>query len=242
MSRSGGDPLKLLGKIGPVVSSTLDLETVLTTVVARATQFAAADAAVIFEHDERTEELRPRAAHNLEPELVGELRRTALGKGEGAVGRRSNTHQAIQIPDLAARRGADQGGLRGVLTRFGYRALLAIPLLREHDLIGELVICRKAPGEFPRDVLEFLMTFAAQSALAIQNARLYAETKRREWEATKLYEVSTQLASSLDADGVLDLITAETIGVWSATPRVCSPTTTPGKGSPFIGASTSIRS
>ncbi len=55
--------------------------------------------------------------------------------------------------------------------------------------------------------------FAAQSALAIQHARLYAETKRREWEATKLYEVSTQLASSLDADGVLDLITAETIGL-----------------------------
>jgi GAF domain-containing protein len=45
-------------------------------------------------------------------------------------------------------------------------------------------------------VIDLLTTFAAQSALAMQNARLYAETKRREWEATKLYEVSTQLAFS----------------------------------------------
>jgi signal transduction histidine kinase len=213
MRPSGGEPHKPLSKLGPTVGSTLDLETVLTTVVARATQFSVADAAVIFEHDERTEEFRLRASHNLEPEIAGELRRTATGKDEGAAGRRSNTHQAVQIADLAARHGVDPGGFRGVLTRFGYRALLAVPLLREHDLIGELVICRKAPGEFPRDVVDFLMTFAAQSALAIQNARLYAETKRREWEATKLYEVSTQLASSLDADGVLDLITAETLGL-----------------------------
>jgi len=213
MSRPSGALPPALAPIGSLVGSTLDLETVLTTVVARATQLAAADAAVIFEHDERTDEFRPRASYNLEPEIVGELRRSPLRKGEGAVGRRSNTYQAVQIPDFAPRRVADQSGLRSVLIRFGYRALLAVPLLREHDLIGELVICRKAPGELPRDAIDFLMTFAAQSALAIQNARLYAESKRREWEATKLYEVSTQLASSLDADGVLDLITAETIGL-----------------------------
>ena len=62
-------------------------------------------------------------------------------------------------------------------------------------------------------MIDFLTTFAGQSTLAIQNARLYAETKRREWEATKLYAISSQLASNLDASQVLDLITAETIGL-----------------------------
>jgi signal transduction histidine kinase len=212
LSNTGHEQLEALSKLGPVVSSTLDLETVLTTVVARATQFAGADAALISEYDERSQEFRPRASHNLEPEIVGALRRAPLRKGEGAVGRLANTHEPVQIPDLA-RHGADPSGLPGDITRFGHRALLAVPLVREGQIIGGLVICRKIPGEFSQDVIDFLMTFAAQSALAIQNARLYAETKRREWEATKLYEISTQLASSLDADHVLDLITTETIGL-----------------------------
>jgi signal transduction histidine kinase len=195
------------------VTFTLDLETVLTTVVIRATQFARAHAAVICECDERSEEFRPRASHNFEQPVIGALRRTPPRKGEGAIGRLANAHESIQISDLAALQDADASGLRGVLTQCGYRALLALPLLRDEKLIGGLVICRKAPGEFSPDLISFLTTFAAQSALAIQNARLYAETKRREWEATKLYEISNQLASSLDADQVLDLITAETIGL-----------------------------
>jgi signal transduction histidine kinase len=195
-----------------VVISTLDLDTVLTTVVARATHLAGADAALISEYDERSEEFRPRASHNLEQEIVGALRRAPLRKGEGAFGRLANSHEPVQIHDIGPH-GADPSGLRAILTQFGYRALLAVPLLRDDQLIGALVICRKVPGELSGDVIDFLMTFAAQSALAIQNARLYAETKRREWEATKLYEISSQLASSLDADQVLDLITAETLGL-----------------------------
>jgi signal transduction histidine kinase len=193
--------------------STLDLEAVLTTVVARATQLAGADAAVIFEYDDRNEEFRPRASHNFAEEVVGALRRAPPRNGEDTVGQLAGAHEPIHIPDLAASPGVDESGLTVVLTRFGYRALLALPLVRAGQLIGGLVICRKAPGEIPRDVIDFLTTFAAQSALAIQNARLYAETKRREWEATKLYAISSQLASNLDAGQVLDLITAETIGL-----------------------------
>jgi signal transduction histidine kinase len=213
VNESGEKRLRALSEIAPPVSSTLDLETVLTTVVARAAQLAGADAAVICECDDRSDEFRPRASHNLEQEVVGTLRRAPQRKGEGVVGRLVDAHEPVQIPDLAASPGADQNGLGRVLTPFGYRALLALPLVREGQLIGALVVCRKVPGEFTRDLIDFLSTFAAQSALAIQNARLYAETKRREWEATKLYEISSQLASNLDAGQVLDLITTETIGL-----------------------------
>jgi len=118
ISKSGKEPLKALSEIGPAVSSTLDLETVFTTIVARATQLAGTDAAVIFEYDERSEEFRPRAFHNFEQEIVGALRSAPLRKGEGAVGHLASTLEPAQIPDLAPQ-GADQSGLRGVLTRFG---------------------------------------------------------------------------------------------------------------------------
>ena len=206
------EQLGALNEIGQAVSSTLDLETLLRTILARATQLAGADAAVMSEYDDRSEEFQPRASHNFEQEIVDAFHRVPLRKGEGAVGRLADTHAPVQIPDIAPH-GAYESGLRGVLTRFGYRSLLAIPLLREDQLIGGLVICRKTPGEFAADVVDLLTTFAAQSALAIQNARLYAETTGREREATKLYEITSQLASNLDADRVLDLITAQTIGL-----------------------------
>jgi len=212
-NKSRETELRALSDSGPAVTSTLDLETVLTTVVARATQLARADAAVICECDDRSDEFRPRASHNFEQEIVSALRRAPLRRGQGIVGRLTDAHEPVQIPDLAESPDAGQGGLSQVLTGFGYRALLVLPLVREGQLIGGLVICRKVRGEFSMDLIDLLATFAAQSALAIQNARLYAETKRREWEATKLYQISSQLASNLDAGQVLDLITAETIGL-----------------------------
>jgi len=195
---------------GPAVGSTLDLETVLMTIVARATQLAGADATVFFEYDERSQEFRLRASHDLEPEIVEAFRRAPLPQGVSAVGDLATAPEPIQIPDLAPD-DADQSESRGVLTRFGYRVLLSVPLRHEKQIIGGLVICRKAPDDFSRNDINSLVTFAAQSALAIQHARLYVETKRRELEATKLYELTSQLASNLDADRVLDLITAETI-------------------------------
>src|SRR5215475_2641448 len=212
-NKSRETELRALSDSGPAVTSTLDLETVLTTVVARATQLARADAAVICECDDRSDEFRPRASHNFEQEIVSALRRAPLRRGQGIVGRLTDAHEPVQIPDLAESPDAGQGGLSQVLTGFGYRALLVLPLVREGQLIGGLVICRKVRGEFSMDLIDLLATFAAQSALAIQNARLYAETKRREWEATKLYGISSQLASNLDAGQVLNLITAETIGL-----------------------------
>jgi len=61
------------------------------------------------------------------------------------------------------------------LLRTGYRAILAVPLLRDERLIGALVMGRKIAGEFTSGVIELLTTFANQSALAIQNARLFRE-------------------------------------------------------------------
>jgi signal transduction histidine kinase len=59
---------------------------------------------------------------------------------------------------------------------------MAVPLMREDHLIGALTMNRKTPGEFPRETIELLQTFATQSALAIQNARLYREVEQKSRE------------------------------------------------------------
>jgi GAF domain-containing protein len=57
--------------------------------------------------------------------------------------------------------------------------LLIVPLLSGEDAIGALVIRRKQPGEFPKHTVDLLQTFAAQSVLAIQNARLFDEVQAK---------------------------------------------------------------
>src|SRR6266436_9020753 len=100
--------------------------------------------------------------------------RPPLRKGEGLTGRTAEMREPIQIPDIT-QPGAYQSSVRDTLIRFGYRALLSVPLLREDQIIGSLSFNRKAPGEFPPEAVDVLKTFATQSALAIQNARLFRE-------------------------------------------------------------------
>src|SRR5262249_40274374 len=69
--------------------------------------------------------------------------------------------------------------LLDVVVRAGYRALLVVPLLRPGAIIGTLVVRRKQPGEFPKSTVELLETFADQSVLAIQNARLFREIEEK---------------------------------------------------------------
>jgi signal transduction histidine kinase len=122
------------------------------------------------------------------------------------MGRAAEMREPIQIPDIT-QPGAYQSSVRDTLIRFGYRALLSVPLLREDQIIGSLSFNRKAPGEFPPEVIEVLKTFATQSALAIQNARLFREIadKSRQLEVASrhksefLANMSHELRTPLNA-------------------------------------------
>jgi signal transduction histidine kinase len=172
------DELKALGEVGRAVSSTLDLETVLSTIVSQASQLSGTDGGAVYEYDEDAEEFHLRATQSLDVGFVELLRSTRIRKGEGAVGRIAVTFEPTQIPDIE-QDATYHSRLRNAALREGYHALLAIPLLREQRIIGALIVNRKAPGEFAPDVIELLRTFAAQSALAIQNAQLFQELEEK---------------------------------------------------------------
>src|SRR4029077_11781893 len=132
--RSVGE-LKALGDVGQAVSSTLDLETVLSTIVSRAAQLAGMDGGSIWEYDEAREEFHLHATDRLPDELVEALRATPIRKGEGALGRLAITGEPVEIRDIADER-SYQSRVREVLLRCGYRSVLTVPLLRENNLLG----------------------------------------------------------------------------------------------------------
>jgi signal transduction histidine kinase len=173
--------LRALGEVGQAVSSTLDLETVLSTVVSRATGLAGMDAGAIYEYDEARGEFYLHTADRLQDELVTALRAEPIRKGEGALGRMAMTGEPVQIRDIMTD-ASYQSRLREIVLRLGYRSLMAVPLMRDDRLLGGLVVYRKAPGEFDASVIDLLRTFATQSALAIQNARLFREIEEKSRE------------------------------------------------------------
>jgi GAF domain-containing protein len=189
------EQLTALGEVGRAVSSTLDLETVLTTIVARAVQLSGLDDGVVFEYYDGTEEFVQRAATETAGALAEALRTTRIRRGEGVVGRTAITLEPFQVPDIAVP-GAYEGRLRDTLIESGIRAILAVPMVREGRLIGCLVVTRNRPGEFPTETIDLLRTFATQSALAIQNARLFMEIE----DKSRQLEVASQHKSEFLAN------------------------------------------
>ena len=188
------DELRALGEIGQAISSTLDLQTVLSTIVALATQLSGTDAGVIYEYDEQRELFEPRATERLEEDIVQMLEAMPIRKGQGATGRLAESPEPMQVADL--RDVTTQIPARDALVRGGYRAVLAVPLVREGHLIGGLTVFRKTPGEFALGTVDLLRTFATQSALAIQNARLFLEIE----DKSRQLEVASQHKSEFLAN------------------------------------------
>src|SRR5262249_26317289 len=187
--------LRALGAVSHALSSTLDVDVVLDTIVTRANDLIGADGCTIFEYDEVAEQFHLRATRNLEPRLVELARGTPLRRGDqGILGRLPSERQAVQVPDITV--GSYSSPISDALIEAGYRAVVAIPLIREEHLIGALTMSRKTPGEFSPEMIELLQTFATQSALAIQNARLFREIE----EKSHQLEVASQHKSEFLAN------------------------------------------
>ena len=206
LARSVGE-LKALGDVGQAVSSTLDLQTVLSTIVGHAVQLSGADGGAIYEYDETTQEFQLRGSHQIEKELVDALRSSPIQLGSGAVGQAATTRAPVEVADIFDERQYAATRLRPRLRQLGYRSLLAVPLLREDRIMGGLTIYRRRTGTFSPEVINLLQTFATQSVLAIQNARLFREIedKSRQIEAANrhksefLANMSHELRTPLNA-------------------------------------------
>ncbi len=187
LAQSVGE-LRALGEVTQAVNSTVDLGTVLTTIVAKATQLSGTEAGAIYVFDDANQEFRLRATYGLDDTFVAELRGHHFHLGETAISEAAERRMPIQIPDIQTHPSATVD----VIVRAGFRALLFVPLLGADRIVGTFVVRRKQPGEFSKSTIELLQTFAAQSVLAIQNARLFESVEARTRElAASLEDLRT---------------------------------------------------
>jgi signal transduction histidine kinase len=185
--------LRALGEVTRAVNSSVDLETVLTTIVAKATQLSGTEAGAIYVFDDPQQEFQLRATYGLDDEIVTELKRSHIRIGQTGIGEAVERGMPIQVADIQN----DPTLTLDVIVRAGFRALLYVPLIGTEKIIGALVVRRKQPGEFAPGTIELLQTFAAQSVLAIQNARLFSEIAEKSAALAVASSNKSQFLSSM---------------------------------------------
>jgi signal transduction histidine kinase/CheY-like chemotaxis protein len=174
--------LEALAEASDAVSSSLDLDEVLQRIVASAVRLTGTEGGSVMAYDPVADRFEVRAAYGSGAGLLARLRAVPIRRDSSLVGRAAAGHRSVSVPDLAALELRDAH--LEELHRDGWRSVLAVPMLRQTELVGALVVRRRVPGEFSDDVGVLLQSLANQSALAIVNAQVHREleTSRRDLE------------------------------------------------------------
>jgi signal transduction histidine kinase/putative methionine-R-sulfoxide reductase with GAF domain len=190
LTQSVGE-LRALGDVTQAVNSTLDLQNVLDTIVAKATQLSGTEAGAIYVFDEANRQFQLRATYGMTADMIAVINEHHADFSE-AVRAATQRREPDQVADLQPSPRANE-----LVLRLGFHARLVVPLLAPDQIVGALVVRRKAPGEFPGSTIELLQTFAAQSVLAIQNARLFSEIGEKSRQLEVASEHKSQFLASM---------------------------------------------
>jgi signal transduction histidine kinase len=193
LGRSVGE-LRALGEVSQAVNSTLDLETVLATIVAKAVELSGTEAGAIYGYDEHTREFRLRATHGMDQGLIEVLTQRHINLVDPTIAAIFAHREPTQVADLREEAVSE---LNGIILLAGYRARMVAPLLRGEDIVGMLVVRRRTPGAFAKNIVDIIKTFAAQSALAIQNARLFHEIEDKSRQLAEASQHKSQFLANM---------------------------------------------
>jgi signal transduction histidine kinase len=126
--------------------------------------------------------------------LIDALSRRHIGLDDPSVAEVFAQREPTQVADLREEPASD---INEITLRAGYRARMVAPLLRGEDIVGTLVVRRRMPGEFAKNTVDIIKTFAAQSALAIQNARLFHEIADKSRQLAEASQHKSQFLANM---------------------------------------------
>ena len=186
--------LRALGEVSQAVNSTLDIETVLTTIVSQAVKLSLTNAGAIYVFDEARQEFRLRATYGMSSAMIDAITDQRIDTSHVYIGSAVRERIPVQIPDLQTETSSP---VNDIVLREGYRAVLVVPLLRPDRIVGALVVRRTTPGKFQNTTIDLLQTFADQSVVAIQNARLFSEIEEKSKQLAEASQHKSQFLANM---------------------------------------------
>lgn len=195
------------------LASNHDLSSVLDLIAQQAVELTEGKGGAIFRFEEAKGGLVVVTIHGMGPEY----REMFVRPGEGNAGRAYSERRAMWTNDLLDDTSVEYSDDisielgNSMRTDMGLVGIVAAPIMIQDEVYGILDVFYDQRREFTEEEINLVQNLANSAAVAINNARFIEETERTRDEATQLYEITEQLASAVDMDNVLDLITAKAV-------------------------------
>jgi class 3 adenylate cyclase len=184
-----------------------DLELVFRSILENATRICEAKSGNLYGFDGKAFYLR--ADLGTPPAFAEFARQPRIWGRDTALGQITRTKQTVHIVDALADRATanrDPGRMMVVNTA-GSRTILAVPMLRENELIGAFIIFRQVVRPFTEKQIDLVTNFAAQAVIAIENTRLLNELRQSLEQQTATSEILSSMSGSMmDTKPVFDAI------------------------------------
>jgi PAS domain S-box-containing protein len=206
---TASEEMGILAEISRELNSTLDFERVINLVLDRAVEVTASTAGIIGTLTPEKDGLVLLAGRGVPSDVIEQYRSHPWKIEEGIVGRVATTGQSALVPDV--REDPDYADVAS-----GTLSELTVPILREGDIIGIINLESTELSAFAESDLAFVENLAEHAGIAIENARLYEESRRRADEMASVFQVSLIASSTLDMDELLSQTVAEMAELFQA--------------------------
>jgi GAF domain-containing protein/ActR/RegA family two-component response regulator len=199
LASARAERVKAAAEVGQLLASTRDADRILDLIAGKCREILGAEAFGLFRFD--GDRLRYARGFGLDE---GFQREHTLALGEGVVGKAARDRRMVETGDILRDPDIElPPEARARIASVGSRAIVAVPLVASERVLGVLAVYHRVGFRIPAEEQEFLETLAVHAALALENARLFAETRRRQESAETLAAVTQALTASLDVRTVL---------------------------------------